>query len=421
MECFEVSKGTHKSKDSITIGGSKNTVLPMFISTIMSSTAVNITNVPNILDIELLSQLLINLGANVEVANGRAIIDTSKLNSSKATYDIVSKMRASILVLGPLLGRFGYCEVSLPGGDAIGERPIDLHLKALEAMGAKITLKQGYIIAEAPYGLQGTHIIFDKITVTGSSNIIMAAAMANGKSILSNVAKEPDVVQLCEVLRDAGLDIKGIGTDELEIVGTGSKLLKFKDIDIIPDRIEAGTYLCIGAMLNKKLTIKKVNAEHINMIIVKLKEMGFTFDINENEITIYPTNEIKPVEIITQEYPGFPTDMQAQFMALSTQANGTSIIEEKIFENRFMHVSELRRMGADIVIKGDTAIIKGPSKLMGTDVTTNDLRAGMSLCMAGSVAADTTKVHEIYHIDRGYEFLEQKLTNIGINIKRVGC
>lgn len=421
MECFKISQGTKDSIDEIMIGGSKNTVLPIFISTILSGNKVKITNVPHIIDIDLLSELLVNLGASVEVKDSVAVIDTTKLNSTKATYHMVNKMRASILVLGPLLGRFGKCKVSLPGGDAIGERPIDLHLKALELMGTDITIKDGYVEAIAPKGLQGAHIAFDKITVTGSSNIIMAAALAHGKSIISNVAKEPDVVQLCEVLRDAGLDIEGIGTDELIIIGTGGKLLDFKDIDIIPDRIEAGTYLCMGAMLNKKLKIKNVNPEHISIVLTKLNEMGFQLDIEKKNITIYPNADIKPVEIVTQEYPGFPTDMQAQFMVLCTQANGTSIIEERIFENRFMHVSELRRMGADITIKGDTAIIKGSTPLMGTDVSTHDLRAGMSLCMAGSIAQGTTTIHKIYHIDRGYEFLEKKLHNIGINVERVEC
>ena len=417
MSCFEIH-GNKTIGGSVTIGGAKNAVLPLFISTIMAKNRVKLLNVPEILDIEMLSELLSNLGASCDVNGASAFIDTTGIHHTKATYDIVQKMRASILVLGPLLGRFGHCEVSLPGGDAIGARPVDLHLKALEYMGAIIEIKKGYIRAKAPDGLKGAHIVFDKITVTGSENIIMAATLAKGKSKLTNVAKEPEVVQLCEILNQSGVNIKGIGTNELIIEGRDGKLIDFVDIKVIPDRIEAATYLCMGAISNSKLTVKNVCYSHIQTSITKLKSMGFTFDINEDEITINPAKKILPVQIITQEFPGFATDMQAQFMTLATQAEGTSIIEEKMFENRFMHVAELRRMGADITIKGDTAIINGPTKLSGADVYSHDLRAGIALCMASLVAKGKSKIHNIFHIDRGYEHLRSKLISIGVDIKR---
>jgi UDP-N-acetylglucosamine 1-carboxyvinyltransferase len=328
-------------------------------------------------------------------------------------------MRASILTLGPLLARFGHCEVSLPGGCAIGQRPIDLHLKALEKMGAKIELKQGYVVAKAPNGLMGTTIIFDKVTVTGSENILMAAALAHGVTKLVNVAKEPEVVQLCEVLKGAGVKIDGIGTSTLSIVGSYGELLDMKDFTVIPDRIEAGTYLCAGAITNSKITITDVIPKHLEAICLKLEQMGFIMQSTENSVTISPAKKILPVDIETTEYPGFPTDMQAQFMALCTQADGTSIIDERLFENRFMHVSELSRMGSDIKLKGHSATVAGNSKLNCADVMATDLRASSALILAAFVAQGTTKIHRIYHLDRGYENLEGKFSKLGANIKRL--
>ncbi|ELV3166971.1 UDP-N-acetylglucosamine 1-carboxyvinyltransferase [Campylobacter jejuni] len=410
-------EGTNHLSGNVTISGAKNAALPLIVSSILAKNEVKINNVPNVADIKTLISLLENLGAKVNFQNNSALLNTNTLNQTIAKYDIVRKMRASILTLGPLLARFGHCEVSLPGGCAIGQRPIDLHLLALEKMGANIQIKQGYVVASGK--LKGNEILFDKITVTGSENIIMAAALAKGKTKLLNVAKEPEVVQLCEVLKDAGLEIKGIGTDELEIYGTDGELLEFKEFSVIPDRIEAGTYLCAGAITNSKITLDKINATHLSAVLAKLHQMGFETLITEDSITLLPAKEIKPVEIMTSEYPGFPTDMQAQFMALALKANGTSIIDERLFENRFMHVSELLRMGADIKLNGHIATIVGGKELNAADVMATDLRASSALILAALAAKGTSKVHRIYHLDRGYENLEEKFKGLGVKITRL--
>ncbi|EAH7648428.1 TPA: UDP-N-acetylglucosamine 1-carboxyvinyltransferase [Campylobacter jejuni] len=410
-------EGTNHLSGNVAISGAKNAALPLIVSSILAKNEVKINNVPNVADIKTLISLLENLGAKVNFQNNSALLNTNTLNQTIAKYDIVRKMRASILTLGPLLARFGHCEVSLPGGCAIGQRPIDLHLLALEKMGANIQIKQGYVVASG--NLKGNEILFDKITVTGSENIIMAAALAKGKTKLLNVAKEPEVVQLCEVLKDAGLEIKGIGTDELEIYGSDGELLEFKEFSVIPDRIEAGTYLCAGAITNSKITLDKVNATHLSAVLAKLHQMGFEALIAEDSITLLPAKEIKPVEIMTSEYPGFPTDMQAQFMALALKANGTSIIDERLFENRFMHVSELLRMGADIKLNGHIATIVGGKELNAADVMATDLRASSALILAALAAKGTSKVHRIYHLDRGYENLEEKFKGLGVKITRL--
>ncbi|EAL3951008.1 UDP-N-acetylglucosamine 1-carboxyvinyltransferase [Campylobacter jejuni] len=410
-------EGTNHLSGNVTISGAKNAALPLIVSSILAKNEVKINNVPNVADIKTLISLLENLGAKVNFQNNSALLNTNTLNQTIAKYDIVRKMRASILTLGPLLARFGHCEVSLPGGCAIGQRPIDLHLLALEKMGANIQIKQGYVVASG--NLKGNEILFDKITVTGSENIIMAAALAKGKTKLLNVAKEPEVVQLCEVLKDAGLEIKGIGTDKLEIYGSDGELLEFKEFSVIPDRIEAGTYLCAGAITNSKITLDKVNATHLSAVLAKLHQMGFETLIAEDSITLLPAKEIKPVEIMTSEYPGFPTDMQAQFMALALKANGTSIIDERLFENRFMHVSELLRMGADIKLNGHIATIVGGKELNAADVMATDLRASSALILAALAAKGTSKVHRIYHLDRGYENLEEKFKDLGAKITRL--
>ncbi|HED0829621.1 TPA: UDP-N-acetylglucosamine 1-carboxyvinyltransferase [Campylobacter jejuni] len=410
-------EGTNHLSGNVAISGAKNAALPLIVSSILAKNEAKINNIPNVADIKTLISLLENLGAKVNFQNNSALLNTNTLNQTIAKYDIVRKMRASILTLGPLLARFGHCEVSLPGGCAIGQRPIDLHLLALEKMGANIQIKQGYVVASG--NLKGNEILFDKITVTGSENIIMAAALAKGKTKLLNVAKEPEVVQLCEVLKDAGLEIKGIGTDELEIYGSDGELLEFKEFSVIPDRIEAGTYLCTGAITNSKITLNKVNATHLSAVLAKLHQMGFETLIAEDSITLLPAKEIKPVEIMTSEYPGFPTDMQAQFMALALKANGTSIIDERLFENRFMHVSELLRMGADIKLNGHIATIVGGKELNAADVMATDLRASSALILAALAAKGTSKVHRIYHLDRGYENLEEKFKGLGVKITRL--
>jgi len=413
------TQGIKSLNGTIKISGAKNASLPLIAMTILAKNCVNIKNLPHVVDIKTLLKLLSNLGAKCDVKDDCISVDTSTLTETKATYDIVKTMRASILVLGPILARFGHCEVSLPGGCAIGQRPIDLHLKALEQMGAKITIKAGYIEATAPNGLKGHDIIFDKVTVTGTANIVMAAALAKGKTTITNAAREPEVVQLCEILHKSGVTIEGIGTAILTIYGTSGERIHIDEFSIIPDRIEAGTYLCAGAITKSELTLTDVNAGHLGSVLAKLEEMGCSFSTTKNTITIHPTQTLKPIKIVTQEYPAFPTDMQAQFLALATQAEGVSIIEERLFENRFMHVSELQRMGADISLNGNVATVNGSTKLSGTDVMATDLRASSALVLAALVADETTNIHRIYHLDRGYDSLEKKLEGVGAKIKRL--
>jgi len=411
--------GKKNLQGSIKISGAKNAALPLLAATILSSNKLQISNLPDVVDINTLLQLLEILGSSYTKDKNILDIDSTTIHNTKATYDIVKTMRASILVLGPLLTRFGHCEVSLPGGCAIGQRPVDLHLKALEQMGAQIEIKNGYIEAKAPNGLKGATIVFDKITVTGTENIVMAAALADGTTTIINAAKEPEVIQLCEIIKDAGIKIDGIGTNTITIVGSNQKLLPMNDFTIIPDRIEAGTYLCAGAITNNTLKVENVEPKHLEAVLAKFEEMGFEILKDETSITILPAKEVKSVNITTTEYPGFPTDMQAQFMALATVANGMSIIDEKLFENRFMHVSELVRMGAEITVNGTTASIQGtPEKLLGTDVMATDLRASSALVIAALVANGETNIHRIYHLDRGYDRLEKKLTALGADIIR---
>ncbi|MEA3354189.1 MAG: UDP-N-acetylglucosamine 1-carboxyvinyltransferase [Campylobacterota bacterium] len=418
MDYLKVS-GKNKLQGSVKISGAKNAALPLLASTILSSKKINISNLPDVADINTLLKLLGMLGSTY-TKNDILTIDSTTVTQTKATYEIVKTMRASILVLGPLLARFGHCEVSLPGGCAIGQRPVDLHLKALEQMGAKIEIKNGYIQASVKGALKGATIVFDKITVTGTENIVMAAALAQGTTTIINAAKEPEVVQLCEVLKDAGLKIEGIGTNTLKIEGTNKELLPFEDFKIIPDRIEAGTYLCAGAITNSILKVEDVEPSHLDAVLAKFEEMGYMIIKDESSVTIFPANKIKPIHIVTTEYPGFPTDMQAQFMAIATVADGVSIIDEKLFENRFMHVSELIRMGAEISLNGTVATITGtPKKLYGADVMATDLRASSALVLAALVAQGETNVHRIYHLDRGYDRLEEKLSHLGARIQRL--
>ncbi len=413
------TQGIDALHGTIKISGAKNASLPLIAMTILAKNRVSIKNLPHVADINTLLKLLSNLGSQCEFLEDRVEVDTTTMHETKATYDIVKTMRASILVLGPILARFGHCEVSLPGGCAIGQRPIDLHLKALEMMGAIINIKAGYVEATAPNGLKGAEIIFDKITVTGTANIVMAAALAHGTTTITNAAREPEVVQLCEVLNNSGVKIDGIGSAILTISGTSGKLIDINEFSIIPDRIEAGTYLCAGAITKSELTLTNVEPKHLGAVLAKLEEMGSTFTITSDTITIHPSQVIKSVKIVTQEYPAFPTDMQAQFLALATQANGVSIIEERLFENRFMHVSELQRMGADITLNGHTATVSGKTQLSGTDVMATDLRASSALVLAALVAEGETNIHRIYHLDRGYDALEKKLQGVGAKIERL--
>lgn len=418
MDYIEIT-GKKKLLGELNISGAKNSSLPILALSILAKNELNINNLPLVADVKTFLKLLSLLGASYKETSDCSVkLNTKSINNTTATYEIVKTMRASILVLSPLLARFGECKVSLPGGCAIGQRPIDLHLKALESMGAKISIEGGYIHAVAKKGLKATDIIFDKITVTGSENLIMAAAMAKGKTKIINCAKEPEVVQLCEILKANGIEINNIGTDEVEIIGTDGECFNIKDISVIPDRIEAGTYLCAAAITNSALTLTNVEPLHLEFVSKKLIEMGFGVQSSKNTISLIPAKKILPVNIVTAEYPGFPTDLQAQFMALATQASGVSIIEERLFENRFMHVSELVRMGADISLSGNTATIKGKTKLSGAQTMATDLRASSALVLAGLAASGKTQINRIYHLDRGYIDLEKKLSKIGAKIQR---
>ena len=419
MDYLEINGGK-KLNGKIDISGAKNAALPVIAAALLNNGITKIENLPNVVDIKTLLKLIEILGAEVSKCGQDCVeIDTTNITSTTAVYEIVSKMRASILVLGPLLTRFGECEVSLPGGCAIGQRPIDMHLKALEAMGAHIEIKGGYVRAEAKRGLKGARIIFDKITVGGTENILMAASMAHGTTEIINAAREPEIVQLCEMLQSAGVEIKGVGSSRLTIRGSDGEALKFPEpVSVIPDRIEAGTYLCAGAITYSSITLEKVNIEHIQTTVDKLLHMGCDFDISDNSITIHPAKQLKEVNIVTAEYPGFPTDMQAQFMAVSSIADGESLIEERLFENRFMHVSELNRLGADIWLKGNIAAVRPVERLYGADVMATDLRASSALVLAALAAEGTTRIRRIYHLDRGYDDLEGKLKKLNADIVR---
>ncbi len=412
---------------SVKISGAKNSALPLIASSILAKNEVRLTNLPSVTDIKTLIKILTMLGAeSTELSKNEATISTKNITNLKVIYDMVRKMRASILLLGPLLSRFGQCQVSLPGGCAIGARPVDLHIKAMQKMGAEISIANGYITANAPSGLKGAQIIFDKITVTGTENVLMAAALARGKTTILNAAKEPEVIQLCEVLAQSGVEIRGAGSDEIHIVGTDGELLKMPEICIIPDRIEAGTYLCAGAITNSEIVVENVAPKHLDAVLNKLREIGFEVaEYGESDakssnasLVLKPTQKRNAFEISTSEYPGFPTDMQAQFMALATQCEGVSIIEERLFENRFMHINELQRFGANIALLGNIAKISGQSELKGADVMATDLRASSALILAALVAKGKTKIHRIYHLDRGYENIEAKLSNLGVKINR---
>ncbi|WP_104696213.1 UDP-N-acetylglucosamine 1-carboxyvinyltransferase [Helicobacter salomonis] len=423
MDYLEI-KGKQSLSGSVAISGAKNAALPILACTLLGS-ATQIAGLPAVADVHAMATLLQHLGVQLTWDSPHALkLDATHITSLDAPYDIVRKMRASILVLGPLLTRFGKCKVSLPGGCAIGARPVDLHLKALEKMGAQIHIEQGYIVAKAKKGLRGCDIVFDKISVTGTENVIMAAALAKGESKIVHAAQEPEVVQLCEFLQEAGVEISGVGSSEIHIQGTQQETLTFQPIKIIPDRIEGGTYLCAAAITNSSLSITHANAHHLEAILGKLSEIGFGLEIeelapHEHTIYIHPAPTRTPFEIITTEYPGFPTDLQAQFMALATQCAGESLIEERLFENRFMHVSELQRMGAQINLKGSLARIKGQSALIGADVMATDLRASSALVLAALVAKGKSRVHRIYHLDRGYETLESKMSALGAHVKRL--
>jgi len=409
-------EGGRSLKGQVHISGSKNAALPILVSSLLTEGSSTYSNVPDLKDVESIKLLLSNLGAQAEVHGDTVHVDTGRILSYEAPYDLVRKMRASILVLGPMVARLQKARVSLPGGCAIGARPINLHLKGLTQLGADIKLEHGYVRAEAKK-LEGADIYFDTATVTGTENLMMAAVLAEGTTVLRNAAREPEVAALAEVLNQMGADIQGAGTATITIKGVTS--LRPVSVKIIPDRIETGTFMIAAALTRGDVTLLGCEPDHVGACMDKLKRAGIRIKVQDKTIRVQGNEEIFSVDVKTQPYPGFPTDMQAQFMVLMSVANGTSIISETIFENRFIHVSELKRMGADIKISGNTAMVKGVPGLSAAPVMATDLRASASLILAGLVAEGQTEINRVYHLDRGYEAIEKKFSELGAAIRRV--
>lgn len=411
-------------KGEVKIAGAKNAALPILCACLLTDQAITLHNVPDLQDVRTMLKLLQEIGVEVDFPDGndrsRLVLNAANIKSSEATYEMVKTMRASILVLGPLLSRMHSTRVSLPGGCAIGARPVDQHIKGLKEMGATIKIKSGYIQADIKpplERLQGASIVTDMITVTGTENLLMAATLAAGTTILENAAREPEVGDLAELLVKMGAKISGIGTDRLVIEGVDK--LRGAEHSVIPDRIEAGTFLCAVAAAGGEVLVSQCRPSTLDAVIGKLKEAGLKMEIGPDWIKASMQGRPKAVSFRTSEYPAFPTDMQAQLMAVNAVAEGSAMIAETIFENRFMHVQELNRLGADIVIEGNTAIAQGVEKLSGAIVMATDLRASASLVIAGLAAQGETQVDRIYHLDRGYDRMEQKLTLLGANIQRV--
>jgi len=410
-----IIEGGRPLNGTVPISGAKNAALPILAATLLAGGVHRLHNIPLLRDIRTAKTLLYHLGATFEEGDPLSV-HTDNVDGQEAPYDLVKTMRASVLVLGPLVARFKKARVSLPGGCAIGARPINLHLGGLERLGVNIELKHGYVEASAKR-LSGNHIYFDIPTVTGTANLMMAAVLAEGQTILENAAREPEVVELARCLTNMGGSIQGAGTSVITIEGVSE--LRPMDHTIMPDRIEAATYLTAAGITRGSITITPCIPDHIEAVIHKLEQAGMEFQISEDSIKGIGNEVIRGIDIKTNPYPGFPTDMQAQIMAMMCLAEGQSIITEKIFENRFMHVSELKRMGADISIEGNTAIVRGRPKLQGAPVMATDLRASASLVLAGLAAEGVTEVSRVYHLDRGYTLLEEKLSAVGAVIKRV--
>jgi len=411
-----VLRGGERLIGEVEVSGSKNATLPIFAACLLTEGDNLIQNVPRLKDVQTIIKVLKNLGVKVGEEEGVYRINATEVSNHEAPYDLVKTMRASILVLGPLVARMRRATVSLPGGCAIGARPINLHLMGLEAMGAKIELRRGYVEAKADR-LKGTHISFDTSTVTGTENLMMAATLAKGKTILQNAAMEPEVVDLAHVLNKMGAKIEGAGTSLIEIEGVES--LQAIEHTIIPDRIEAGTLMVAAGLTRGNIKLLHCPLHHMEAIVHKLRESGMEIDPEREGVSAVGNRRVRSVDMKTQPYPGFPTDMQAQFMVLMSLGKGLSVISETIFENRFIHVSELRRMGADIRIEGNSAIIQGVGSLSGAPVMATDLRASASLILAGLAAEGVTEVSRVYHLDRGYEGLDKKLAKLGADIRRV--
>jgi UDP-N-acetylglucosamine 1-carboxyvinyltransferase len=410
-----IVEGGRRLKGTVAISGAKNAALPILASSLLTDGTCRYTNVPDLHDIQSIVQLLQSLGAHVEREGGTVVANAASLANSEAPYDLVRKMRASILVLGPLVARLKHARVSLPGGCAIGARPINLHLKGLALLGAKIDLQHGYVEARAER-LKGADIYFDTVSVTGTENLLMAAVLAEGVTTLRNAAREPEVVALAEVLVRMGASIEGAGTAVIKV--TGVDHLDPVEAAIIPDRIEAGTFMVAAALTAGDVTLTDCEADHLGAVSDKLVQAGARVEPTDGGLRVRGERPIASLDIRTQTYPGFPTDMQAQFMVLMSIASGQSILTETIFENRFIHVSELRRLGADIVVSGETAVIRGQASLSGAPVMATDLRASASLVLAGLVAEGVTEINRVYHLDRGYERIEAKLQKLGASIWR---
>jgi UDP-N-acetylglucosamine 1-carboxyvinyltransferase len=416
-------KGGKPLHGTVQISGAKNSALPVMTACLLTAEKVTLHNIPKVRDLITMSKLLAFMSARVSVTDIPAsdyVIEAVTLNDAVAPYELVKTMRASILTLGPAIARAGVAHVSLPGGCAIGARPVDLHLSALEKMGAEITMSHGYIQAKVPnHGrLKGAHIVFEKITVTGTENILMAAVLADGETVLENSAREPEVTDLVVMLRKMGAQIEGDDTSTLRIRGV--EKLHGTEHSVIPDRIEAGTFLVAGAITGGDLTITNCAPEHMGAIIAKMQQAGVRIDtIDKTTLRVRPAEKLEGADMTTEEYPGFATDMQAQYMALATQAEGMSVVTETIFENRYLHASEMVRMGANISVDGRRAVVRGPAQLSGTTVQASDLRASAGLVLAGLVASGDTIIDRVYHIDRGYERIVEKLSDVGADIERI--
>ena len=414
-----IVKGGNRLVGAVKTSGAKNAVLPIIAASILGTTPSHLDEVPMLEDVHTISEVLKCLGLAVECSPEKNVldIDSTEITSYEAPYELVRTMRASFLVMGPLLARIGKARISTPGGCAIGARPIDIHLKGFEALGVKIEQGHGYIEASAPEGLKGTSIYFDFPSVGATENIMMAASLAEGTTILENAAEEPEIVDLANYLNKMGAKIRGAGTDTIRIEGV--EKLHGADYTIIPDRIEAGTYMIAAAMTGGDIVVENVLPEHQKPLIAKLREAGAVVEEDIDKVRVIGKNPLKAVSIKTLPYPGFPTDMQAQMMAMMVIAEGRSKVTETVFENRFMHVVELNRMGAQISTEGRSAVIDGPCKLTGCDVRATDLRAGAAMILAGLVAEGTTRIGDLHHIDRGYENIVAKLKNLGADIERV--
>lgn len=416
-----VIRGGNPLQGTIKVSGAKNSALPCMAAAILTEDEIILENIPQVRDIETERKLLESMGAHVELGYGRAQHRTSircaVLSDPVAKYEIVKTMRASSLVLGPLVARTGMARVAMPGGCAIGGRPIDLHIKGLEAMGATITQEHGYLEARTDR-LKGAHIVFDKITVTGTEDLLMAAVLADGESLFENCAREPEVTDLAALLTAMGAKIEGAGTSTIRIQGV-SRLHGARH-RINPDRIEAGTFLIAGAITGGDLKVDCCDPSHLGSLLGKLGQCGVKLEIGKDNVRVHPGSQLQATDITTEEYAGFPTDMQAQFMALLTQAEGTSIVTENIFENRFMHVGELNRMGANITVQGRSATVRGGTRLQSAAVMCSDLRASAALVLAALVADGESILDRVYHMDRGYERLEEKLRGVGAQVRRMG-